>query len=166
MKEILMDSKLLYAGAFGVLGLVCWPSPRWQRLLLGAIALFARLGVLGALAGLAATALWPDSMPSALPTLLQAAAERHGLGASMYCLLMALLVACAAVPVLAGLDFARTLADNRSVTSALRAALHVLRQYGTSVDPAVIPPAFPAAAYRNGANLNNNSRRLGDLVND
>ena len=77
-----------------------------------------------------------------------------------------MLVACAAVPLLAGLDFARSLADDRAVSRALCAALNVLKQYDPGIDSSVVPQAFPPAAYRAPANSPaDNRRRLGDLVN-
>src|SRR5262249_51312520 len=124
-----MNSNLLCAVAVAILGFVCWPSPRWQRLLLGGLALLARLGVLGTLAGLGATALWRESMPGALPMVVQTAVERNPLDPAIACLVLAALVATAAVPVLAGLDFARSLADNRAISRALLAAPYFLGQY-------------------------------------
>jgi hypothetical protein len=134
--------------------------------MLGMLALLARVGVLGALAGLGATALWPDSVPSSLPSLVKAAAERNHLDPAMTSMFLAVLVACAAVPILAGLDFARSLADNRAVTRALRAALQILQQYDQTINPAAIPAELPAAVYRAPTrSLSENRRRIGDLLN-
>lgn len=160
-----MNTSLIYAVAVAILGLVCWPSPRWQRLLLGGLALLARLGVLGTLAGLGIQAIWPGSTPGSFQTVVQNAAERNRLEPATACLLLAVIVACAAVPVLAGLDFARSLADDRGVSQALRAALRLLQQLGTSVDPNVVPTVLPPAVYRAPARpAPENRRRIGDLL--
>jgi hypothetical protein len=162
-----MSHNLLVAVLVAALGFVCWPSPRWQRLLLAGMALLARVGVLGSLASLGITAIWPDAAPGSIPALVEAAATRNHLEPSWVCLLLAVLVACAAVPLLAGLDFARSLADDRAVSRALRAALNVLKQYEPSIDSSVVPPALSPAIYRTPAKSpTDNRRRLGDLINN
>ena len=66
---------------------------------------------------------------------------------------------------LEGLDFARSLADDRDASRALRAALRVLQQYDPSVDPTAIRPMFPPAAHRLPArSVTENRRRLGDIL--
>ena len=65
-------------------------------------------------------------------------------------LVLAVLDACAAVPLLAGLDFARSLADDRAVLRTLRALLNALQQQNSAIDTSVVPPAVPHAAHRAG----------------
>jgi hypothetical protein len=161
-----MNHNVLAAAVVAVLAFVCWPSPRWQRLLLSGLALLARVGVLGTLASLGVTAVWPESAPVSIASLVETAGARNHLEPAFVCLLFAVLVACAAVPLLAGLDFARSLADDRGVSSALRAALYLLKRYcDPTIDPSVIPLALPPAIYRNpDKSPADNRRRLGDLV--
>jgi hypothetical protein len=161
----MMNHNWLVAAIVAALGFVCWPSPRWQRLLLAGMALLARVGVLGTLASLGVTAIWPEAAPGSLPTLVAAAAERNQLDPAFMCLALAGLVACGAVPLLAGLDFARSLADDRAVSRALRAALNVRKQYDATIDSAVMPTSLPSSIYRASAkSATDNRRRLGDIA--
>ena len=163
-----MTENLLYAAAVAAFGLVCCPSPRWQRLLLTGLAALARLSVLGTLAELAITVIWPDSVPGSLPGLVAAAAANNHLEPPVVCLLLATLVASAAAPVLAGLDFARSLAEDRAVFRTLHNALTTLEQQ----DIAPVPPAADsrsaAASFSSGTRHaplpSGKRRRLGDLL--
>jgi hypothetical protein len=162
----MINQNMLAAAVVAILSLVCLPSLRWQRLLLTSLSWLARLGVISTLGSLLLKILTPEAAPGSLASLVDAAADRNHLDPTIICLLLAVGVAFAAVPLLAGLDFARSLADDRVVLRALRAAYHALKQFDRGIDSSVVPPAFLSAGYPTPSHAPvDNRRRLGDLVN-